>query len=420
MEILSTGEKIKRARIYKGITLKELCGTKISISKMSCIENGKVKADKDIIKYISDKIGVDFEYLVQDVYEQIVQNIQDINNYDGKNSFFERDIEYNLSYANHYEYYDLSFKLVHILFNYYLKNKSYEKIQLIISQYYDLYQKNNSEENIITYFRDMAKYLFQNNEYVEAIAYYSRLRELLSKDGIRDKECYSNIAYDEAICYIKLSKESNAYELLSESVKYAEEIKNIKDRGKIYHQYSLVCIILNNTEAEEYIQKNYECKKDEPILLAFAKGDYGAAYFKAGESNKAINEIIEGIDIFPKENKKEYVQFLNNCIKTFLDYNQVEKAHDLVDEALNMAISTDMIELIENAYYLKGIILQKEGNYVDSELYMNLSLDSLLKYGSKDQRKKRYADMGNMYYKLGEIKEALKYFSLALEKENVL
>lgn len=420
MEILSTGEKIKRARIYKGITLKELCGTKISISKMSCIENGKVKADKDIVKYISDKIEVDFEYLVQDVYEQIVKNIQNIKNEIEIDNSFEIDIEYNLSYANHYEYFDLSFELVHILFNYYLKNKSYEKIQLIISQYYDLYQKNNSEENIITYFRDMAKYLFQNNEYVEAIAYYSRLRELLSKDGIKDKECYSSVAYDEAICYIKLSKENNAYELLSEAVKYAEEVEDEKERGKIYHQYSLVCIILNSNDAEEYIQKNYECKKNEPMLLAFAKGDYGAAYFKAGKYDKAINEIIEGINIFPKENKKEYVKFLNNCIQTFLEYNQVEKAHELVDEALNMAISTDRIELIENAYYLKGIILQRKEKFVDSELYMNLSLDSLLKYGSKEQRKKRYVDMGYMYYKLGEIKEALKYFSLALEKENTL
>ena len=53
MEILSTGEKIKRSRIYKGITLKELCENKISISKMSCIENGKIKADEESLKYIS-------------------------------------------------------------------------------------------------------------------------------------------------------------------------------------------------------------------------------------------------------------------------------------------------------------------------------------------------------------------------------
>ena len=61
MEILSTGDKIKRARVYKGITLKELCGDRISISKMSCIENGKVKADNDIIKYIADKMDIEYD-----------------------------------------------------------------------------------------------------------------------------------------------------------------------------------------------------------------------------------------------------------------------------------------------------------------------------------------------------------------------
>ena len=53
MEILSTGEKIKRARIYKGITLKELCGEEISISKMSCIENGKIKADDECLDFFT-------------------------------------------------------------------------------------------------------------------------------------------------------------------------------------------------------------------------------------------------------------------------------------------------------------------------------------------------------------------------------
>ena len=80
MEILSTGEKIKRARIYKGVTLKELCGEKISISKMSCIENGKIKADEDVLKFIADKLDIDFEYLVQDVYEQISNNLKAIRN----------------------------------------------------------------------------------------------------------------------------------------------------------------------------------------------------------------------------------------------------------------------------------------------------------------------------------------------------
>ena len=83
MEILSTGEKIKRARVYKGITLKELCRDRISISKMSCIENGKIKADEESLKYIAEKLQIDYNYLTQDVYEQIKSNIENIktNNY---------------------------------------------------------------------------------------------------------------------------------------------------------------------------------------------------------------------------------------------------------------------------------------------------------------------------------------------------
>ena len=421
MEILSTGEKIKRSRIYKGITLKELCGNKISISKMSCIENGKVKADKEIIQYIADKIGVDFKYLIQDVYEQIEDNIEKIKSNIGKNKEdFEENIEYNLSYANHYEYYDLSFQLVHILFEYYLNDKKYEKIQLIISQYYDLYQKTNTEENIIIYFRDMAQYLFQNNEYLEAITYYNKLREILKNNGIKDKNSYSNIAYDEAICYSKISKEEKAYELLQEAVTYANEVEDKIQRGRIYHQYALSCIVLGKVEVEEYIEKAYQCNKENDVLVALSKGDYGEAYFKAGENIIAVNEIMDGISIFPKKNKEDYVRFLNRCIKIFLDNSEIDKAYELVDEVLNMAIETNKIELVERAYYLKGIVLQKDGNYRGAELYMNLSLDSLLKYGSKEERRKRYMEMGNMYYNLGEFKESIKYFSLAMEKDNTI
>ena len=199
---------------------------------------------------------------------------------------------------------------------------------------------------------------------------------------------------------------------------YANSVEDKLQRGKIYHQYALSCIVLGKTEVEEYIEKAYECNEENDVLVALSKGDYGEAYFKANEKIIGTNEIMEGIAIFPKENKEEYVKFLNRCIKIFLDNFESNKAYELVDEALNMAIETNKIELIERAYYLKGIILQQEGNYRGAELYMNLSLDSLLKYGSKEERRKRYMEMGNMYYNLDEFKESIKYFSLAMEKDN--
>ena len=125
MEILSTGEKIKRARVYNGITLKELCGDKISISKMSCIENGKVKPDEDILRYIADIIKLDYDYLEKDVYEQINENIEFFENNTDIYSDIEKDIKLNLDYAINYEYYELAFKLIHKLFNYYLNQKNF-------------------------------------------------------------------------------------------------------------------------------------------------------------------------------------------------------------------------------------------------------------------------------------------------------
>ena len=45
---------------------------------------------------------------------------------------------------------------------------------------------------------------------------------------------------------------------------------------------------------------------------------------------------------------------------------------------------------------------------------MNLSLDSLFKFGTREERKNRYVDMGHLYYQLGSTADSLKYFNLAL------
>ena len=99
MEILSTGEKIKRARIFKGITLKELCEDKISIAKMSCIENGKAKADRELLEYIAEKIEIDLNYLIEDVYEQITNNLALIKKNISSDDEVEEKLKDNLSYA---------------------------------------------------------------------------------------------------------------------------------------------------------------------------------------------------------------------------------------------------------------------------------------------------------------------------------
>jgi len=108
------------------------------------------------------------------------------------------------------------------------------------------------------------------------------------------------------------------------------------------------------------------------------------------------------------------VGFLNYCTKILIDNLEYDAAYKITEEALNMAIMTNNIKLIEKSYYLKGIILQKMDKCIEAEKYMNLSLDSLFKFGTREERKNRYIDMGQLYYKLGSTTDSLRYFNLAL------
>ncbi|MBE6062328.1 MAG: transcriptional regulator [Clostridium butyricum] len=416
MEILSTGEKIKRARIFKGITLKELCEDKISIAKMSCIENGKAKADKELLEYIAEKIDIDFEYLVEDVYEQITNNLENIKRNIWCDIESENKIKDNLSYAIKYKYFDLAFELIHILFSYYVEDNKVENIQLIVSQYYDLYQRNNKPKNTYIYFKDMARYLFQNGEYIEAASYYSKLREMMSNQNEKDfdKNDYCLISYNEALCFKQLNKFEEAYDILSNVIECVDNLIDEEYKGDIYHIYAILCIKLRKNCADNYKKKAYDYQKFNPISLALSHGEYGKYYFEIGERDKAISEIEEGIKIFPNDNECKNVEFLNYCTHLFIENKEFEVANKLAEEALDMAIITDNIKLIEKSYYLKGTILQKMDKHSEAEKYMNLSLDALFKFGSREERKNRYYEMANLYYKLGSTTDSLKYFNLAL------
>ncbi len=420
MEILSTGEKIKRARIYKRITLKELCGEEISISKMSCIENGKIKADDECLKYISDKLQIDYSYLVQDVYEQIKDNIKSVKKSKHSLEKIESIIKYNLDYSFRYNFNDLALELIHILFKLYIKDNKIEKLQLLISKYFDLYQHATNNEQIIIYYSDMAEFFVKTKEYHEAISYYSRIIQIYEKDQIKFDDKYIYACFYEGICYKNINLIEESYKCLKKIIDKEALFKNDNDKGDYYHEFAIVNILLYIGEADKYLNIALDYKKDDMKVLAKFKAENGDIYFKVHKDDKALIELEDAAKIYPREDVRGCGEFLVKCIDILYKNNKYDEAFSYISEALNLAIDIDDERLIEKAYYFKGMIHQKLNDYIQAEMYMNLATDFLLRFANNEEKYKRYNEMAELYYNLNELKESIKYFTLAIQIEKKL
>jgi transcriptional regulator with XRE-family HTH domain len=419
MEILATGEKIKRARIYKGLTLKDLCGERLSVSKLSCIENDKIIAEPETLQYISEMLDIDYSYLTESIMSQIEKNTKfllkrkDIKNY-------EEVVEYNLEYALDNEYYDLAFQLMHLLILYYLEHEQSHKLQGITSRYYDICNKSALEANYIIYNRDMGKYFYENKEYSQALTYFSSVRRSLTDCRNCDSQQLAAVIYDEISCYVALKSYSEASELVRQLEGLIEQVEDKLKKGKMYQVLTTLFLRIDKDRFETFEKKTYESYESDAENNSLAILDFACGMFDVGLKDLALKYVEDGLRLYPRNNENKRVKYMLNCIAAFVENDILERAQEICDEALNIAIMLDNIRFIEKAYYYKALILQKYGNYISSEMYMNLSTDALFKCGNKHERYERYLEMGNMYHKLGQVNDSIKYLSLAMTLEKKL
>ncbi|MBU3155397.1 transcriptional regulator [Clostridium estertheticum] len=424
MKILSTGEKIKRSRIYKGYTLKQICDDKISVSKMSCIENNKVIAEPWVLELISKELDIDLGYLNENVFEQVKENIEilkvNVKNDDNiaiKDEDYKTNVSYNLEVAEKYNYYDLAIELMHMLFNFYLDKKDFENTQAVTSKYYDLYLKTSIEDNKLTYYIDMARHLYIKEDFLQASSYYRNVRKGLYSSEILNYKKLIIVTYNEAACNIKLENYERAFKVGKRLLDLVKHVDTDLRAAQIYHMLAILSIRMKNGDFQKYEQKSYELYKDKASYKAMAIFNYGSTMFDCNMKEKAIEYISHGLSVYPREDKVGLVGFMLNCVEELIKNDVVELAQGISDEVLNYAINLDDIKFIEKSYYYKAIILDRQGSASSAEMYMNLSLDSLLKFGNKKDIYARYLEMGSMYHKLSNVADSIKYFSLALQLE---
>ena len=414
MEILSIGEKMKRCRIYKGYKLKEICGDAVSVSKLSCIENDKIVPEDWIIDIVAKKLEIDPEYLKKDIKEQLISNLQNLC-LNCKDEETEEIVKYNLECAETYEYYDIAFKLMHLLYSYYLKMNNLEMCFFITPKYYSLLVKSCDKCSGLVYYLDIATYFFLTEEYIQAANYYSNVRSNISD---KDNDMLWEATYKEALCYYLLDDYQGSYLIASKLIDSADVLNKSKKKAEIYSLIGMLYIKLGKNQYSEYEKKAYKFCENDLMFKAQIMLDFGAAMISTKFSENIKDYIIEAISYFPKEDKKKLINFMIKVVDILTKINEIDHAKVYCDSLLDYAINLNCNEFIEKAYYHKAKLMIRQGNINMCEMYMNLSLDIIMKFGTKNEIYKRFLDIGNMYYNMENAKEAIKYFSLAMKLHN--
>ena len=418
MNFLSTGEKIKRARIYKGITLKELCQKDISISKMSCIENDKIKADEWILEMVSTRLDLDVKYLL---YDDIMELENSIKIYEDKDELLDidfLDIKERIDYCLVKEYKSVALSFIHILFSEYTKRRKFGEINKLINLYSEFNNLYEAQEQL--YYEDLAKYFLVRRNYSDAITYFNRTRNHIFNYTISSKmNCYIENSILLSISYY-LNDQYNESEELLEELLYLED--KIKSQEQIVLVNGLLAVIKKHLNKEYLSYKKLFDSYADKSSLKYSKINIMMArlYIVEGQKDEAISIIKNTTDNVNKDDIYSYIELIISIVKILLDAKEIEKAKMYCEAVLDLSIKLDNHFLIEKSYLYKARLDRAERNLIPWEMNMNLATDVLIKFATVEEKRERYIEMAEMYHVIGEIRESLKYLTLAmnLEKNN--
>ena len=420
MEIISIGEKIKRLRIYRGIKLKDICNENLSISKISCIENNKIKPDKTSLEILASKLGTSYDYLSKDIFEQIYENIKLLD----KNfkADYIKEYKYNLNIALKYKIYDLVFYICNNLFGKIVFNKEGKEFNLddifeIIPIYFESLIEIKDINKEIIYNLDLASYFFLKKEYKISSNYFKTLRKFSYEFG--NLEEFKNvILINELNCYFNLKlydKILNLKEIIHSCVLYLDNQK--LEETEEFKFFNVVCIIkakFSEFSVQYVLDLFSNCENSRKIFYFYK---ICCVLEDLNYLNECINLCDVICDIIFEDNSKDLnliCKVLSFVSRIYMENNVFNRFDYIMEEFLNLSISFGKEESICEAYFNKALFYKEVKNLDKSEIYTNFTNYFLDRLSCKSVDKS--LNIGFMFYRLGNIYKAVKNFKFVIEK----
>lgn len=406
MEILSLGQKIKKLRKEKNLTLKELAGNRITAAQISHIERDKSYPSQDLLEYFSEKLETSIDYFLESKESQakkIASSIilkSEVLFKTEKYQEAKRELSTILNLCTSY---DISHECAKANFIYglvYLVEKEYKKATSMMEKALVLYIKNEDPKGIIKSYLELGKLYILGDFYLPASNMLHQAEAMIPELEINDIELEKSIYINLSYAYMKNNQNKEAIKYAHKAESIAEKVGDLKNRGNGF--FIMGNSYLQNYQydnAQKYFHMAIKCFEKENKIFEKAKSQMLLAKVYLNlKSYSSAKEHIEQAYILKKEFKdSQYIEILMMYCELLINDENFELALEYIREALYLSTKEQnkkMEPLVMRKY---ANLLYQSGNVDEATVSFNKCAEMLQKTGNKKELASTYFDIAKTY-----------------------
>lgn len=413
MNILSLGEKIKKLRKEKNMTLKELAGDRITAAQISHIERDKSHTSYELLEYLSERLDVSIDYLLETKEMQskkITDNLileSEIYIKKGELDDAEKEIHQIIEICEEYDLSENYGKCNYLLGNIYLKRKDSRKANFYFEKALFYFIKNDDKKRIFECYMNSADIYFEDGFYQVALINYSFAKDILNQITTDEPDTYKDLYSKISKCYMRMDDSEKALE-------YIELIGSIDNNYSPTQEVEMLVLKAKKLLSEgKYLDSKYYFTKALKIIekeenkdkLAQVYLTVGKIYGEMGDNEKLLQYSEKVYDLKKSDSDEYMMDSLFNIIESYIDSNNFEQAKKYSKLALAAAIKTKSKydEFRALKYYCD--IYKYKGE-------TEISIEYLLKCIDIVSALDKEEVLGNLYIELGQL-----YSGISKDKE---
>lgn len=422
MFILTLGQKLRRLRKNKGLTLEALGEEYVSKAHLSIIENDKASPSISLLKFLADKLEVDLEFLLETEKEQAIRFCRiwmkemeakiKLNRTNGMDELYN-NVE---RMAKEYDLLDIQGECNMLFAQGSINERDYETALEYIQKSIHFSTKADNTTRIIKAYNKEGNIYLNKSMYEIAIQKYRQAFIFYENLPHEDLTLKSNILFNISNAYHKLKDKIN-------SVKYAEAVCKINkeiSHPKRYAESLLHCstsyILNEDYQAAEKVLEQANAlldKEEEHRLQSLIENNLGMVYLDYGDSDKAYSHLLKAKELKEKYSIDDLPNTLFELCRFYIKNGKIEKAFEELGYAMNLSKERNL-----ESHKVKGLNIYID-YYLDQNRYseavekLKELIDVLTKIESKDNIVGACLKLGNTLNLTNQKEEAIFYFNKA-------